>query len=157
AIASPIPDAAPVTTATRSLAPIVAMPPGCPGGDYGPPRHRLQPRSRCWRMPFPPAAPTRTPDPSSRTHAPVLPQVGGAADDEPGDDGSQQADQRRDRAEVLPHVDLQLAQAALLVLEKPLALPGVQPVAEEAPNLGPHEGLGGKGADPDRAHHLVAE
>ena len=36
-----------------------------------------------------------------RNHAPVLLEVGRAADDEPGDDGSQQADQRHDRAEAL--------------------------------------------------------
>src|SRR5215469_8544516 len=75
---------------------------------------RMRPPSR---IRAPANAPLEGGDPSRRTDAPVLPQIRGAADDEPGNDGSQQADQRRDRAEVLSHVDLQLAQAAFLVLE----------------------------------------
>src|SRR5262249_45245438 len=94
---------------------------------------------------------------SRRSPTPVLPQVGGAPGEVPGRDRAQQTDERHDRAEVLSHVFFLLAEATPLVLEEPLALLGVQPVTEEAPNLGPHEGVGGKGADPDRAHQTAAE
>src|SRR5262245_54779410 len=96
-------------------------------------------------------------DTSRRTPTPVLLQVGGPAREVPGRDRAQQTDERHDRAEVLSHVFLLLAEAALLVLQEPLALLGVQPVTEEAPNLSPYESVGGNGSDPDRAHQIGAE
>src|SRR5215470_19262736 len=94
---------------------------------------------------------------SRRTPTPVLLQVRRAAGEVPRRDRAQQTDERHDRAEVFSHVFLLLAEATLLVPEEPLALLGVQPVTEEPPNLSPHEGVGGKGSDPDRAHQIGAE
>src|SRR5262245_29557863 len=92
-----------------------------------------------------------------RSPTPVLLQIWGAAGQVPGRDRTQQTDERYDRAEVLSHVFFLLADPTLLVPEEPLTLLGVQPVTEEAPNLGPYEGVRGKWSDPERAHQMTAE
>src|SRR5262245_7618013 len=104
------------------------------------------PRSRSRRRPC-----------ARRSPTPVVLQIGGAPGEVPDRDRAQQTDERHDRAEVLSHVFLLLAEATLLILQEPLALLGVQPVAEEAPDRSPHESVGGKRSDPDRAHQMTAE